>query len=552
MLPFIVGAVALAVLSRESRDSNPNQLVIELDTALPAAEVEQVIGAIRSATPATVVHLDAMSMAYRQRGMPLTAYELSRRAWDVRGRQGMAPQPPHPDAGASPLGLPTTSPPVGCLDAAANPAMCQAVTGALLTETNPDKLHAFAETLRSRFPQAAEALDSKAVVFGWQGSPTGASNGALANGHGPTPPPANGVSQPQPWVQVASDMSNVPPQYHGSLATMMMQLSRDESMAQGSERAVQVGDRMFVFVKPPPGPSVAPGTVWITRMSVGPGQQTAATGYGSGPLWPVDIMDSRMVPPNRRFMGSPTIYDPATSILSPPAPMQTVVMEGPPGPAMQTVYVGGQDFEQQQQQPMMEHPHPMTGMAVGGEMGDDGQRMPMSIPGASLADAVASLPPGAAFGDGNVPGIMGASRPEIVGSEQAAAEEAAKNAGFADPQQMMQAQMEHAAMMEHGAMQAAAEQAAFQAAPVASVPRPRPSIYVQMRHGDSVWPAKLAKIGSGNKSSYIQLAAMNPHLASPTGDWRQMFPGDEVCIPAEWASNLRDRGFLVKSDYEGS
>ena len=251
--------------------------------------------------------------------------------------------------------------------------MCQAVTGALLTETNPDKLHAFAETVRAQYPQAAEALDSKAAVFGWGGGPSRANGHATsgrANGHGQAHATGgNGASRPgaahahatgqapaeRPWVQVASDMSNVPP--------------------------------------------------------------------------------------------------------------------------------------------------------------------------SSLAAEVASMPQGVAFGQGGgVPGIMGASRPEIVSSGQAAAEEAAKDG----MPMMMEAEL-------------AAE----------ARPRPRPSVYVKLRHGDSVWPVKLAKIGSGNKSSFDQLVAMNPHLVSPSGAWAQMFPGDEVCIPPVWAENLRARGFLIKSDFAG-
>ena len=530
MFPIIVGAVALAVLSRESRGSNPNQLIIELDTMLPPPDVDRVIRAIREVSPQTVGQLDAMSAAYRQRGMPLTAYELDKRAWDVRGRQGPPPAPPHPDAAGAP-GMGRTSPPIGCLDAAADPAMCQAVTGALLTETNPDKLHAFAETVRAQYPQAAEALDSKAAVFGWGGGPSRANGHATsgrANGHGQAHATGgNGASRPgaahahatgqapaeRPWVQVASDMSNVPRPYHGALASMMMQLGRDESMTPGTERAVQVGDKMFVFVKPPPAPNAPPGTVWITRMSVGADEQSAATGYGSGPLWPSDIVDGRMVPPDRRYMGSPTIWDPATSILSPPAPVQTVLEEGPPGPAVETVYVGAEGW---------------AGATVGvsgGEGSEDVSQVPMHVPPSSLAAEVASMPQGVAFGQGGgVPGIMGASRPEIVSSGQAAAEEAAKDG----MPMMMEAEL-------------AAE----------ARPRPRPSVYVKLRHGDSVWPVKLAKIGSGNKSSFDQLVAMNPHLVSPSGAWAQMFPGDEVCIPPVWAENLRARGFLIKSDFAG-
>jgi hypothetical protein len=545
MLPLLVGVVALAVMKRgaQSREPSSNQLIIELDTSLPRPEVEQVIDAIRTATPETAARLDAMASAYRQRSLPLTSYELARRAWDVRGRQGPPPAPPHPDAGMDPRGMPSATPPVGCLDAASDPKMCQAVTSALLTETNPDKLHAFAETLRGQYPRAAEALDSKAVVFG---GPSGAvaRNGAAphANGaaHTNGAPHANGAPAPQPWVQVSSDMGNVPPQYHAALVSLVQQLARDDSMTPGSERAVAVGDRMFVFVKPPPSPDVQPGTVWVTRMAVGPDEQTASTGYGSGPLWPVDIIDGRNVPPDRRYMGSPTIFDPATSILSPPAPMQTVLMHEQVQP-VEMVYVGGD--------PSMAGSGGSAAVGSGGgEMGDGGgPPMPPMHVGTGVAAAVAAMPQGAAFGGGGLPGIMGASRPDIVGSEQAALQHAA-----AVEQQQMQM---HIAMQEQAMQQAAAEQAVVdQPNPPdrRAASRPRPSMYVVIRTTDSVWPQKIAKIGSGNKHNFDQLIAMNPHLVSPSGAWRQMFPGDEVCIPPEWVDNLRARGFLVKSDYEGS
>jgi hypothetical protein len=161
---------------------------------------------------------------------------------------------------------------------------------------------------------------------------------------------------------------------------------------------------------------------------------------------------------------------------------------------------------------------------------------------------VAAMPQGAAFGEAGVREIMGASRPEIVSSGQAGAEEMAKNAAI------IEQQMQHAAMMEQAAMeqQAAAAAARPPRADVRAAERPRPSVYVKLKHGDSVWPVKIAKIGSGNKNNYDQLVAMNPHLVSPSGAWRQMNPGDEVCIPPEWSQNLRDRGFLIKSDFEGN
>jgi hypothetical protein len=496
MLPVIAGAVALVLLSKRGREPNPNQLVVELDTALPQADVQQILQAIRMSTPETAGQLDAMASSYRQRGMPLAAYELVRRSWDVRGRQGPPPAPPSPNAGL-PAGA-SAGPPVGCLDAASDPAMCQAIQGALLTETNPDKLHAFAETLRDKFPQAAAALDSKAHVF--TGQPV-ARSGA---------PPA----EQQPWTQVSSDMGNVPPQYHGALVAMMQQLGHDDSMAPGSERAVAVGDRMFVFVKPPPGPGVPPAAVWVTRMAVTEAQASGyATGYGSGPLWPVDIGHRGMIPPDRRIMGSPTIYDPSTEILSPPPAVQSVLMQGPPVQAVETIYVGGGD----------------------------------------LASAVASMPQGAAFE--GVPGIMGASRPDIVNAQEAAMQEHADAMAAHDQATYQMQVQQHMAMEQAAAVQAAAQQEVAASAPPPdrrASERPRPSVYVKIRHSDSVFPVKIAKIGSGNKNNFDQLVAMNPHLVSPSGAWRQMFPGDEVCIPPEWAERLRQRGFLIMSDYEGS
>ena len=579
MLPFIVGAVALGLLSRGSRDSNPNQLIIELDTALPAPEVEQVIGAIRVATPATVAQLDAMSNAYRQRGMPLTAYELARRAWDVRGRQGPPPQAPHPDAGA-PQGLPPTSPPVGCLDAAANPAMCQAVTGALLTETNPDKLHAFAETLRAHFPQAAEALDSKAIVFGWTG-PGGGSNGAHANGYanGYTTGHANGYAAPyddasqadgapapqapqtpQSWVQVASDMSNVPPQYHGSLATMMMQLGRDDSMAQGSERAVQVGNRMFVFVKPPAGPNVTAGTVWITRMSVGPSSRPLRPATTSGPAL---ARRHHQRPDDAAVVGSWARRRLGSGDEHPVHPGARAD-DADAGPPRASGAAGVRERRAAADERPADDADPCRVVrwrwAARWTTGSrcrcrcPARRWRPRWPRCRLVRRSAMPACARSWG----------ARREIVSSGQAGAEEMAKDAVFIEQQMQaeIEAQMHHAAMMEEAAMQqhAAAVQAAAAAEQAAQPPmpdrraveRPRPSVYVKLKHSDSVWPVKLAKIGSGNKNNYDQLVAMNPHLVSPTGAWRQMFPGDEVCIPPEWAQNLRDRGFLIKSDFEGN
>lgn len=555
MLELLLGGAAITYLLARKERARRNGRVIELETTLPAAEVDQVIHAIRSAIPQTATQLDVIAASYRERDLPLTAYELALRAWEVRGAQGMPPEKPY--AGTPlPLGAPGSHapmhtdgpPPVGCLDAAADPAMCTAVTSALLTETNADKLHAFAETLRSKYPEASDALDAKARLLGWVGPLPQKMNGAppapvttSAPPQNAPPPPGHVEPTPISWTAVLPDQSNVPPEYYGQLVTVMQQLSRDETMPPGTERSVTVGDRIFVFTKPVPSAGTPYGTVWITRMQTG--ASSASTGYGSGPLWPSDIMDSRSVPVDRRFMGSPTIYDPSTEILSPPDVVQTVFMGG--APPEQTAYVGGID---------------------------------------PVAAAVAAMPPEAGLGEG-IPGIMGASRPDIVNGPPAAM---AQVGGMSDPameaaamqaaaEQEMAARQAHEAAMAQAHAEAAMAQAHHDAAmaeahadhvdeslavaAAAQAPlmdarmpgRPRPNYFVYLRRTDSVFPVKLAKIGSGSRSNansygYDQLTMMNPHLVSPEGAWRRLVPGDEVCVPPEWVRNLQERGFLVKKD----
>jgi hypothetical protein len=217
-------------------------------------------------------------------------------------------------------------------------------------------------------------------------------------------------------------------------------------------------------------------------------------------------------------VGSPTIYDGgAQSVLSPPAPVATILMPG------------------------------------------------LQVPGDSMAAAAAvqSMPIGAAFGDGGLPGIMGASRPEIVSGadpqaqadyvdavmrEQAAAQEQAVQHQVAMQELAMQDPMAAEVVLiaqQQQAEEAAAQQPTYDRRAPA---RQRPSMFVVMRPRDSVWPVKLAKIGSGNKGSYDHLVALNPHLVSTGGNWPHMTAGDEVNIPPEWADNLRNKGFLVKAD----
>ena len=538
------------------------------------------IDTIRRSTVVDIARLDAMARDYAQRGLPFTAQTIAYRSWDLRGQPGSpptvtlapAPQPggapaappvgapyaPRPTNGVhapgpngahahngvahGPNGAPPAAapgaPPSNCYDAQVDTATCMAVTSALSTETNADKLHAFAESLRTRFPHAAAALDARAGLLGGAasqvrvappagaapapqaGPPAAAPASAGSAPAAPTTPP----SAPMPvaatggetWVPVAPDLSNVPADYHAALVEAVQGLVMDLSMPPGSERAMAIGDRMFVFTRPLPAPGVPPGAVWVTRMTdVGSGM--AATGYGSGPLWPVDIVDGRRPPPDRRFVGSPTIYDGgAQAVLSPqPVPMEVMMQGTPPNGGM-----------------------PMSPMVV---VGGDG-----------LAAAVAAAPPGG--GGTPLPEIFGASMPEIVGGEIAAIPPPPFGLDEPIPPPPFGLSEEANAVAQQGGAAEQAPQGMEAPAPGQmttdrrSPVRPTPSAHVVIRPSDSVWPVKLAKIGSGNKRSYDQLVELNPHLVSLSGNWPQLYTGDEVNVPVQWTENLRSKGFLVKMD----
>jgi hypothetical protein len=79
--------------------------------------------------------------------------------------------------------------------------------------------------------------------------------------------------------------------------------------------------------------------------------------------------------------------------------------------------------------------------------------------------------------------------------------------------------------------------------------RPRGHWFVEMRARDNVWPAQLAKFGSGNKQSASQLFVMNPHLVNPASQVIEAFKvGDQVNVPGLWSDALIRRGFKVRKD----
>jgi hypothetical protein len=556
MLPLLVAAGLGGLILANQAKKGRGGAVFELDPGLHAEEAHFVIATVKNATSADVPRLDAMAKDYASRGLPFTAQTIALASWNLRGRPGAPPTvmlagpsqngaaAPHVNGtngaphtnGASPNGAPhvnghnghangqAQAPAGSCLDAQTDPATCAAVTSALGTESNPDKLHAFAESLRMKYPQAASALDARASLLGGAATKVAAPPTAPAPS-APSAAPSNGGGGGN-WTPVAPDLSNVPEQYHGPVTDTVLRLSSDPSMALGTEASLPIGDRVFVFTKPQPAQGVAPGSVWCTRMSSNgsapPPTGTAATGYGSGPLWPVDIVDGRRSYPDRRFVGSPTVYDGgAQAMLSPQAQPMEMIMPGMPAGT------------------------PMQPMVV---VGGDG-----------LAEQVASTAPGAIFTPSATPEIFGASAPEIVGGIPS-------EAAAMPPPPFGLSEEAHAEVSDQAlAEQAQAEDEVSEQAQPALAPPPmhatgpllsdrqapmrlKPSAYVVIRPSDRAWPQTISKIGSGNKRSFDHLVALNPHLVSTSGAWPQLYPGDEVNVPSNWAENLTRKGFEVMAD----
>lgn len=80
----------------------------------------------------------------------------------------------------------------------------------------------------------------------------------------PSPAPEPGPS-PEPdtstWTPVASDMHNVPSQYHAPLVTQAEADASDASIPTGGTIVHTIIDRGFLFKKP------GPGNMWVTKMA---------------------------------------------------------------------------------------------------------------------------------------------------------------------------------------------------------------------------------------------------------------------------------------------
>jgi hypothetical protein len=77
--------------------------------------------------------------------------------------------------------------------------------------------------------------------------------------------------------------------------------------------------------------------------------------------------------------------------------------------------------------------------------------------------------------------------------------------------------------------------------------RPIPSAFLHIRRTDSIWPAKMAQLVTGDEMQYRQITPLNPHRA-PGGKWTDLYAGDAINIPWSWAPKLKLRGYLIEQD----
>jgi hypothetical protein len=142
----------------------PGARLVELDSDLPQSLVDQVLVALgHDEDPA---RLDALAQLLSGH-YPLSTGELQRKAWALRAGAVQAAPAPALSAASSPLDLPApaTAPPhdgSASLDAA---TVLQAAMRALAQETDPVVLIGFAESIRPRYPAAAEILAARALAL---------------------------------------------------------------------------------------------------------------------------------------------------------------------------------------------------------------------------------------------------------------------------------------------------------------------------------------------------------------------------------------------------
>ena len=149
VLTILGGGAALAASSNKKRAVRGpgGAQSYELDSDLPASTEAQVLGALGHESDPHA--LEQLATQMDARGYHLSADALRARAKQI-AEDGTAT--PAPTDGSA-------------LDAGIDPATRGAVLLAVASETDPEKLTAFAESLRTRFPIAASLLYAKAATM---------------------------------------------------------------------------------------------------------------------------------------------------------------------------------------------------------------------------------------------------------------------------------------------------------------------------------------------------------------------------------------------------
>ena len=154
-LPLLLGGAIAAVAAVAASKKPPTSANVELDANMPPALEQQVLSALANETDPN--KLMALSQSLRNQGYPLAANALATRAAQLN----VAPRPA----------------PVPALDPGMDPQMMAAVLQALASETDPNKLAQFGQSIAAQYPIASALLLSKARALGYAPPP-------------PTPAPA--------------------------------------------------------------------------------------------------------------------------------------------------------------------------------------------------------------------------------------------------------------------------------------------------------------------------------------------------------------------------
>jgi hypothetical protein len=79
--------------------------------------------------------------------------------------------------------------------------------------------------------------------------------------------------------------------------------------------------------------------------------------------------------------------------------------------------------------------------------------------------------------------------------------------------------------------------------------RPLGYAHLILRSNDSLWPVKLGEEAVHNANRASELTNVNPHLLRGNGQWKDLYPGDEINLPDdEWANHdIRER-YKVEDD----